>query len=97
MMPGLGGLEVLQAIRRAHTATDLPVIMATARGDSADVVAALRLGANDYLVKPFDLAVALARAQTQLSLKQSVDRNAAEHSGVASAGQVRRRLAPLGE
>jgi phosphoserine phosphatase RsbU/P len=74
VMPGLGGLEVLQAVRRTHTPTDLPVIMATARGDSIDVVGALRLGANDYLVKPFDFAVALARVQTQLSLKRSVDR-----------------------
>src|SRR5690349_5133495 len=49
VMPGLSGLEVLSALRQAHPATDLPVIMATARNRGADVVEALRLGANDYV------------------------------------------------
>jgi sigma-B regulation protein RsbU (phosphoserine phosphatase) len=48
--------------------------MATARDESEDVVEALRLGANDYVTKPFDYPVVLARVQTQLSLKRSVDR-----------------------
>jgi len=74
VMPGRGGLEVLETLRRTYSPTDLPVIMATARGESSDVVEALRLGANDYLVKPFDLGVAVARARTQLLLKRSVDR-----------------------
>jgi sigma-B regulation protein RsbU (phosphoserine phosphatase) len=74
LMPGLSGLQVLQAIRRAHDATALPVIMATAKDASSDVVEALRLGANDYLTKPFDFPVVLARVQTQLALKRSVDR-----------------------
>jgi sigma-B regulation protein RsbU (phosphoserine phosphatase) len=52
----------------------LPVIMATAKDEGKDVVRALKLGANDYLTKPFDFAVVLARVQTQLSLKRSVDR-----------------------
>jgi sigma-B regulation protein RsbU (phosphoserine phosphatase) len=52
----------------------LPVIMATAQGQSGDVVEALRLGASDYLTKPLDFSVALARIHTQLSLKRSVDR-----------------------
>src|SRR6266542_2521146 len=74
VMPGRGGLEVLETLRQTYSPTDLPVIMATARGESSDVVEALRLGANDYLVKPFDLGVAVARARTQLLLKRSVDR-----------------------
>jgi sigma-B regulation protein RsbU (phosphoserine phosphatase) len=74
LMPGLGGLEVLRSLRRMYSMTDLPVIMGTAKDQSADVVEALRLGANDYLTKPFDFPVVLARVQTQLSLKRSVDR-----------------------
>jgi phosphoserine phosphatase RsbU/P len=74
LLPGLSGLEVLKVIRQSHSATDLPVIMATAQGQSDDVVEALQLGANDYLTKPFDFSVALARIHTQLSLKRSVDR-----------------------
>jgi sigma-B regulation protein RsbU (phosphoserine phosphatase) len=73
VMPGLSGLEVLQVLREAHPATELPVIMATARNESGDVVEALRLGANDYVSKPLDFPVVLARIQAQLSLKRAVE------------------------
>jgi DNA-binding NtrC family response regulator len=73
VMPGPSGLDVLQAIRRTHSLTDLPVIMATAKDQSADVVKALELGANDYVTKPYDFPVLLARVGTQLSLKRAVE------------------------
>ncbi len=73
VMPGPSGLEVLQAVRRTHSLTDLPVIMATAKDQSADVVRALELGANDYVTKPYDFPVLLARVGTQLSLKRAVE------------------------
>jgi sigma-B regulation protein RsbU (phosphoserine phosphatase) len=73
MMPGMNGLEVLQKIRETQLPTKLPVIMATARGQSEDVVEALKLGANDYVIKPLDFVVLLARVQTQLMLKKSVE------------------------
>jgi sigma-B regulation protein RsbU (phosphoserine phosphatase) len=73
MMPGLNGLEVLKILREAHTATDLPIIMATARGESEDVVKALALGANDYVTKPLDFPVVLARVQTHLALKRAAE------------------------
>src|SRR5437588_5268563 len=73
MMPGLNGLEVLKILREAHSATDLPIIMATARGDSADIVQALRLGANDYVTKPLDFPVVLARVQTHLAMKRAAE------------------------
>lgn len=69
VMPGMSGLEVLQTLRRLHTARDLPVIMATARDDSDDVVKAFELGASDYVTKPLDLPVVLARIQAQLRLR----------------------------
>ena len=69
MMPDLSGLELLQCVRQQHSMTELPVIMATARDRSQDTVDALRLGANDYVTKPLDFPVVLARVQTQLSLK----------------------------
>lgn len=74
MMPGIDGFEVLRRVRAEHAATSLPVIMATARDQREDVVQALRLGANDYVTKPLDLPVVLARVATQLSLKSAVDR-----------------------
>ncbi|MEJ7638057.1 MAG: response regulator [Singulisphaera sp.] len=73
MMPGLDGLEVLTIVRQTHAATDLPVIMATAKDKSEDVVAALGLGANDYVTKPLDFPVVLARIQTQLALRRAVE------------------------
>ena len=70
-MPGMDGFEVLSAIRQAHTAAELPVIMATAKNDSARMVRALELGANDYVTKPFDMPVVLARVQSHLRTKAS--------------------------
>ena len=73
MMPGISGLEVLRRLRETRSMSDLPVIMATARDRSEDVVQALRLGANDYVTKPLDFQVVLARLSTQLSLKRQQD------------------------
>ena len=70
MMPGISGMEVLKKLRENFTVADLPVIMATAKDQSEDIVAALRLGANDYVTKPLDFPVVLARVQTQLALKR---------------------------
>ena len=66
MMPGLDGIEVLKTVRLKHSAAELPIIMTTAKGDSRDVVEALDLGANDYVTKPIDFAVVLARVQKEL-------------------------------
>ncbi len=74
MMAGLNGLDVLKSLRSRHPAAELPVIMTTARGESEDIVEALKLGANDYVTKPIDFPVLLARIQTQLSLKNAVRR-----------------------
>jgi diguanylate cyclase (GGDEF)-like protein/PAS domain S-box-containing protein len=71
MMPEMNGLEVLRRLRREYSQAELPVIMATANGRSEDVVEALSLGANDYLTKPIDFPVALARIATQLSHKRA--------------------------
>ena len=68
-MPEMSGLEVLRSLRQRHTRVELPVIMVTARQESKDVVEALTIGANDYVTKPVDFPVALARIETQLSLQ----------------------------
>jgi CheY-like chemotaxis protein len=66
MMPGMSGLEVLTRIRETRSASDLPVIMVTARTESADVVQALGMGANDYVTKPIDFPVVQARIEAHL-------------------------------
>jgi DNA-binding response OmpR family regulator len=59
MMPGLDGIETLKGIMKSHSY--LPVIMLTARGDEADRVVGLEMGADDYIVKPFSPRELLAR------------------------------------
>src|SRR2546421_858282 len=91
MMPGLDGLAVLRRIRAPYTLAELPVIMATARGDRADVVEALRDGANDYVVKPLDFAVVAARIETHLAMKTANDSMRAELSAANARAQLRRQ------
>ncbi len=87
-MPGMRGDEVLRRLRDRYSDTQLPVIMLAASDDKHDITHALELGANDYIVKPGDLPVLLARIKTQLSLKATAQQlRAREHgAGVATGG-----------
>ncbi len=67
MMPGMDGLEVL---RRIRAKSRIPVIMLTARGDEADRVVGLELGADDYVPKPFSPRELLARVRAVLRRAQ---------------------------
>jgi diguanylate cyclase (GGDEF)-like protein/PAS domain S-box-containing protein len=71
-MPGMGGLDVLAKVRERHSHSQLPVIMVTARTAGDDIVEALKLGANDYVTKPIDFPVAVARIETHLAHKWAV-------------------------
>ena len=73
VMPDMGGLEVLGILRKTWPPAELPVIIATAKDESDDVVAGLEAGANDYVTKPLDMPVVFARVQTQLTTKQAVE------------------------
>jgi len=71
MLPGIDGLEVCKRLRAQTGAqtgaqADIPVLMLTARGDSADRVVGLELGADDYLPKPFEPRELLARLRAIL-------------------------------
>jgi sigma-B regulation protein RsbU (phosphoserine phosphatase) len=72
MMPGMNGLEVLKFLRRVDSLIELPIIMVTAKGENEDMIEALELGANDYVTKPLDFPVVLARIRTQLALGRAV-------------------------
>ena len=87
-MPGIGGLDVLSQLRARSSDSELPVIMVTARSEGADIVEAFRLGANDYVTKPVDFPVALARIETQLSRKWAVEslRESEERYSLAVSG-----------
>ena len=64
MLPGMGGFDVVKEIRQQKVT--VPVIMLTARGQIVDKVLGLKLGADDYLTKPFDMLELLARIEAQL-------------------------------
>jgi class 3 adenylate cyclase/CheY-like chemotaxis protein len=72
MMPGISGLDVLKTLREQYSVADLPVIMVTAKDQSEDIVTALELGANDYVTKPLDFPVVVARIETHLALKRAM-------------------------
>ena len=63
MLPGLSGEELIARIRER---CDAPILVASAKGEASDRVALLRMGADDYVVKPFDLDELLARIEALL-------------------------------
>ncbi len=71
MMPEMSGIETLRRLRQSHSVSELPVIMLTAKDSTEDVVEALELGANDYVTKPIDFAIALARIRTQVAARRA--------------------------
>ena len=81
MLPGTDGLELCRWIR---SRSDLPVILLTARGEEADRIVGLELGADDYVTKPFSPRELAARVRTVL-------RRAAGGVDAAGAARVRRR------
>lgn len=87
-MPEISGLDALKTLRGSYSPVQLPIIMVTAKNQSEDIVKALNLGANDYLTKPVDLPVALARIGTQLSHKRAQEalRESEERYALAARG-----------
>jgi len=66
MLPGMDGLEVARLLRGAEDTRATPIVMVTAKGEEADIVAGLELGADDYVVKPFSPRVLVARVKAVL-------------------------------
>ena len=75
MMPKMSGLDVSRIIRERYSLLDLPIMMLTAKSRVSDVTTGLDAGANDYLSKPFDKTELLARVETLIRLKKTVDEN----------------------
>jgi len=73
MLPGVDGLEVCKIMKANPSTSNIPIVMLTAKGEEADVVAGLELGADDYITKPFSPRVLQARIKAVLRRrKQSV-------------------------
>jgi two-component system alkaline phosphatase synthesis response regulator PhoP len=72
MLPGIDGLEICKVLKSDPSTSTIPIIMVTAKGEDADIVLGLELGADDYLVKPFSPRVLIARIRAVLRRKLSV-------------------------
>ena len=75
MLPGLNGFEICEELRK-HDA-DVPILMVTAKGEEQDRVRGLRLGADDYIVKPFGVAELCARVHAALRRRRLLSQESA--------------------
>lgn len=85
MLPGIDGLEVCRRIKQDPRSAGVPVMMLTARGDEADIVTGLELGADDYVTKPFSPRVLVARIRSLLRRQRQpvTDEETISHLGVS--------------
>lgn len=72
MMPNLSGMEVLHAVRQHYDLNELPVIMCTAKDEATSIGRAIEDGANDYIQKPVNMRIAIARVNAQLERRAAV-------------------------
>jgi DNA-binding response OmpR family regulator len=87
MLPDRSGFEFCAELR--NQGVEIPVLMLTARGDVMDRVAGLRIGADDYLSKPFEVPELLARIE---ALRRRASQNSRSDSGLFEFGDVRVNL-----
>jgi len=66
MLPGMGGLEACKILKHGEATSHVPIVMLTAKGEEADIVTGLELGADDYVTKPFSPRVLVARIRAVL-------------------------------
>lgn len=74
MMPGMDGFEVCEAIRKDPNNALLPIIFLTTLGDPEDVAQGMKVGANDYISKPFNAVELKARLKATIEHKRLIDR-----------------------
>jgi two-component system, OmpR family, alkaline phosphatase synthesis response regulator PhoP len=83
MLPGLDGLDVCRRLKSDPVTSVIPIIMLTAKGEDADIVTGLELGAEDYVTKPFSPRVLLARLKACLRRKRQEE---ADETGILRVG-----------
>ena len=96
MLPGLDGLSVCRQLKGNPATEPLPVVMLTAKGEEADIVAGLNLGADDYVTKPFSPKVLLARVQAVLRRAAAERRRGEEEPEPAETIEIRELTIHLG-
>lgn len=78
MLPGIDGLDVCKRLKNDLRTQHIPIMMLTAKGEEADIVTGLELGADDYITKPFSPRILIARIRAVLrrKVKETTDENA---------------------
>ena len=66
MLPGMDGLELTRRLKSVPQTREIPIVMLSAKGEEADIVTGLELGADDYITKPFSPRVLIARVRSVL-------------------------------
>lgn len=84
MLPGIDGLEVCRTLKSQPETSSIAVLMVTAKGEEADVVTGLEMGADDYVTKPFSPRILIARARAVLR-RNAGEEDAVEQSEVIKA------------
>jgi len=100
MLPGVDGLEVCKRLKNDKRTAGVPVVMLSAKGEEADVVVGLELGADDYITKPFSPRVLLARVKAVLRRREEAaeaDKDAAIEVGPVRIIQSRHEAFVSGE
>ncbi|MCA9914225.1 MAG: response regulator, partial [Anaerolineae bacterium] len=92
MMRDLSGLDVLKILRHSKSMLELPVILISAMSDTEDVARGIRLGANDYITKPYEIDVVQARVNTQLHLKKALNDRQQLIAQLESANKMKTQL-----
>lgn len=88
VMPGIDGISVCTRIKSDERLRDIPVLMVTAQPESQQLEAAFEAGASDYIAKPFDRRILLARVRHALRLKSEIDRRIAREAELLEIKQL---------
>lgn len=96
MMPGMSGIELCRSLRRSKTGAKMYVLLVTARGDDEQIVEAFDAGADDYVVKPFNPRILIARVRAgarMIQLREQIEQSERSRlRQVAELGIMTRRL-----
>ena len=97
MMPNMTGYEVTQTIRKTWKASELPIVLLTAKNQISDLVIGLEMGANDYLTKPASKDELIARIKTHINLKHLKMENLRMSAELEITRRLQRMLLPKEE
>lgn len=92
MMPVMDGIVCLKIIREIVDFATLPIIIVSALSDKKNIVQGIEFGANDYITKPLDPEIILARLETQVSLKRLMDERNLAIESLKQANQMKNRM-----